>query len=458
MIPVYRVRMLAILAAVPIWAATLIAPARAAAQQPPRTRADSLEARVARLEALVDSLAARLERVGAARTEAAAAPEAAPENDLAALRAAAQLAARAAAPSNVADSVGGQLSRTRSQTQLNPEISMTGDIVGSFASPDEGANDFSAVPREFELSIQSAIDPYTRTKIFLSKEEEFPIAGQGRDPATGTDPTSGPTGGNSPIEVEEGYVYWVGLPAGIGVKLGKFRQEIGLYNRWHTHALLEVERPLATTTFLGDDGLIQTGVSLSAPTFQLGPATENATFEVTRASSDALFDGGGGRLSYLGRVQNFFDLSPSTFLQVGATGVYGENNDESLKSKLGSVDVYFRWAPPGRSLYREFTLKSEYYWADKDFGDTGESGNGGYTQASYRLSQRWIAGLRADYVDGFGDRPNLFQLVPTLTFWQSEWIRLRLQYNYLKPDGLGANHTLLFQSVWSIGPHRHEAY
>lgn len=407
---------------------------------------------MARLEALVDSLLSELRRAPAG--EAAPTPEAA--NDLAALRAAAQAAARAAPTPPATGAVGEQVSRTRNQTALNPEISMTGDIVGTFASPDAGDNAFSTVPREFELSIQSAIDPYTRTKIFLSKEEDFRIAGQ-EEVAGG--PDAGATdGGETPVEVEEGYVYWVGLPAGIGVKLGKFRQEVGLFNRWHTHALLEIDRPLASTTFLGEDGLIQTGVSLAAPSFQLGPGTENITFEITKASNDELFDGGGGRLSYLGRVQNFFDLGQSTFLQIGATGIYGENNDESLTTRLGSLDAYFRWAPPRKALYREFTLRGVYYWAERSFDDFQESGNGGYAQASYRLSQRWITGLRADFVDRFGDEPDLFQLVPTLTYWQSEWIRLRLQYNYLKPDGLDGNHTFLFQTVWAIGPHRHESY
>jgi len=35
---------------------------------------------------------------------------------------------------------------------------------------------------------------------------------------------------------------------------------------------------------------------------------------------------------------------------------------------------------------------------------------------------------------------------------------LRLQYNYLKPDDGKANHTLLLQTVWAVGPHKHETY
>ena len=49
-------------------------------------------------------------------------------------------------------------------------------------------------------------------------------------------------------------------------------------------------------------------------------------------------------------------------------------------------------------------------------------------------------------------------VVPSLTWWQSEWIYLRLQYNYVKPNQLSASHTIMAQVVWAVGPHKHETY
>ena len=92
---------------------------------------------------------------------------------------------------------------------------------------------------------------------------------------------------------------------------------LDLANRWHTHALFEVERPLAATTFLGEDGLIQTGVGVTLPSLALGQSSIQATFEVTAASNDVLFADANG-MTYLGRLQNFFDLGTSYF-QIGAT-------------------------------------------------------------------------------------------------------------------------------------------
>ena len=107
------------------------------------------------------------------------------------------------------------------------------------------------------------------------------------------------------IGIEEAYVYWVGLPGAFGIKVGKFRQEVGLYNRWHTHALWEVDRPLPYQVFYGE-GLIQTGAGLTFPSLTLGPSTQTLIVEATAATNEVLF-GEGGDMSFLGRFQSFFD-------------------------------------------------------------------------------------------------------------------------------------------------------
>jgi hypothetical protein len=418
------------------------APRPAAAQQPPDSaRADSLRARVRALEARVDSLLALLRSL---QTQGPTSRPAEGADELAALRAAAGQAAGQAAPAP-ADTGGRAQSHTRNLNVLNPEISVTGDLVGNFTAPDGGPDNTSFTPREFELSIESALDPYTRAKVFVTREEPFQIAGQ---------PTEA---GGGDFEIEEGYMYWVGLPGGLGARLGKFRQDIGLYNRWHTHALLEVERPLATAAFLGDDGLIQTGASATLPSVTAGQSTETFTLQAARGDNETLFEGG-NELSYLGRAQSFWDLGPASYVQVGATGVYGENDSRSLVSRLLELDLSYRWSPPGQTLYREFTARAEWYFAKHDFGQAYLSGNGGYLQLSYRLNRRWILGTRLDRLDPLEPGPRLTQLVPSLTFWQSEWVRMRLQYNLLHSEAGRTDHTLLFQTVFAVGPHKHETY
>jgi hypothetical protein len=109
-------------------------------------------------------------------------------------------------------------------------------------------------------------------------------------------------------------------------------------------------------------------------------------------------------------------------------------------------------------MYKDFNLKAEYYFARRDLGGSELKGDGGYVQANYRLNRRWIAGFRADYLDDYGAGGEVYQLVPSLTWWQTEWVFFRLQYNYVKPQDGDGNHTVLLQTVWSVGPHRHETY
>ena len=399
---------------------------------------DSLQVELARLRARLDSLQRVIEGLVHAAGDTAAAGD-----ELARLRAAARTAAQETAlpPAE-------QQSRTRNLSALNPEISVTGDIVGSYADPPGAPGTVTGTPREFEFSFQSALDPYTRTKIFLAREEDFPVAGLSEDTV------ESPTGG---MVVEEAYLYWVGLPGGLGLKLGKFRQEIGLYNRWHTHALFEVERPLATRVFLGEEGLAQTGASLQLPSLTLGPATQTLTLEATTAGNEALFDGGGG-LSYLGRLTTFWEAGNGIYFQLGTAGVVGTNDESDLASRLLGVDAQFRWAPPNRALYTDFQLKGEWYFAQREVAGVSTGARGGYGQFNLRFGRRWVLGTRVDWVDPYDPAPNLFQIAPSLSWWQSEWVRLRVQYMFLRPQQSAGSHNVLFQVVWAMGPHKHETY
>ena len=163
------------------------------------------------------------------------------------------------------------------------------------------------------------------------------------------------------------------------------------------------------------------------------------------------------RQSFLGRFQSFFDISPSTYFQLGVTGVTGKNQF-SRQSGVASVDMIFRWAPPARQLYQELLIKGEWYWARRELSASEQTGSGGSAQATYRFTRRLVAGARVDFLDNYGDDPNIVQLVPHIDWWQSEYVRLRLQYNYVKPEGEGGNHTFLLQTVFAVGPHRHENY
>jgi hypothetical protein len=422
-------------------AALLAAPFGLRAQQPARAtqrQVDSLAAELRRVQARLDSvlvLLARLQTVGPARVDtaiaAAQADSVTVQDDLAALRAAAAAAAgqadstRPAGPEQPTQFVG----RERSQSQLNPEISVTGDVRAIGTAPGIQRNNFD--PREFEIGFQSALDPYSHTKIFVSLED-------------------------GDVSIEEGYAYWTGLPGHVRLDVGKFRQLFGEVNRWHLHALPETEYPLALRTYLGEDGLSGTGLSLYRAFGGFG--THELTAQVTRSASDAELFGGGGRPSFLLHLLNFWQLGRSTYMQLGATGLVGQNPDSALQTAVGGLDFRFTWRPPAQAQYREWTLRAEVLALRKRYASVGPARLGAYVGSTYKLNQRFIAGLAYHSVEepltGLVTR----QLVPSLTMWQSEWVELRAQYTWQRIASASATHQFALQAVWAIGPHKHETY
>ena len=398
-----------------------------AAQQPTKQQVDSLAAEVRALRARLDSALAALKQVPGP----GAAPAPATDTSLAALRAAAAQAAGidTTKPAAAAPDTTKFIGRERNQNQLNPEISVTGDVRGYARWPNNPGNNFD--PREFELGFQSALDPYSHTKIFMSLE-------------------------NDHLGLEEGYAYWTGLPGHIRFDIGKFRQQFGELNRWHLHAVPETEYPLVLTSYLGDDGLTGSGISLYRAFGWWG--TAEATGQVTLSGSgDALF-GGGNRLSYLGHLLNFWQLGRSTYFQLGGTGLYGENPDSSLKTTVWGGEFRFTWRPPEQALYHEWTLRGEILSERHQFAGLGPWRTGFYLGTTYKLNQRFIAGVRYDDVQDPTTGAITQQLVPSLTLWQSEWVFLRGEYRWQKLPSVTAANQLALQVVWAIGPHKHETY
>jgi len=398
-----------------------------AAQQPTQRQVDSLAAQLRVLRARLDSIVAAM---GQRPAVAAPAPAGPPGDDLAALRAAMASARGDSSQRAAADTTPPQfVGRERNQAQLNPEIGVTGDVRAYGTTTGVQRDNF--VPREFEIGFQSALDPYSHTKIFVSIEDGV-------------------------ASLEEGYAYWTGLPGRLRLDLGRFRQQFGELNRWHLHAVPETEYPLAVTSYLGEDGLAGTGISVYRAFGGFG--THELTAQVTRSGSDAELFGDGGRPTYLLHLLNFWQLGGSTYMQIGGTGLYGTNPDSALRTKVGGLEFRLTWRPPLRAMYQEWTLRGELLALKKQVAGIGPTRIGGYASTTYKLNQRFIAGLRYDYVESpeFGEITR--QIIPSLTMWQSEWVFLRAQYQWQRVANATATHQLAFQAVWAIGPHKHETY
>jgi hypothetical protein len=383
------------------------------------------------LRSSVDRMASRVARLSAERCPGPAMVPSQNE-DLEAVRAAAAEAAGGPDTTGPDSSRGPQfISRQRNLNVLNPEISATGNV---HLVAREGRQSNNFLDREFEISFQASLDPYSATKVFLALEE----------------------GG---IEVEEGYLYYSGLPGRLRLDVGKFRQQVGELNRWHRHALPETEYPLVYQRYLSDEGLGGVGLSLytTLPVSLFG-GTHEVWLQGTTAESEALF-AGSGEPALLGRLQNFWQLSRSTYAQLGFTGIRGHSEDSSLTTRLVGTDVRFTWRPPEQANRREVTLRAEGYQFRSAIGPAVDRRYGAFADIQFRASQRWILGLRYDYVESpRGLQVDEWQVTPAVTWWQSEFVFLRLQFERHHDSLDGANNQLTFQTVWAMGPHKHETY
>ena len=107
--------------------------------------------------------------------------------------------------------------QTRSGISANPDMGVVGDFQGSYIST--GKKNVDAYLNETEISLQSVVDPYIRADFFLSF---------GRDAITG----------KYGVEVEEGYLTTLALPAKLQLKAGKFKEAVGRINPIPTPCLL----------------------------------------------------------------------------------------------------------------------------------------------------------------------------------------------------------------------------
>ena len=412
---------------------------------PPVTPRRSGDARTDSLAAAIDRLDQRLEKLRAGRCAAPGAPAgpaaqpADTSDDLSAIRAAAAAAAgqpAAPAPGDTsaprpapqpAASPGGP----RGANLLNPEISATGDI--RLVARDGRQRD-NGVAREFEFAFQSALDPYSNTKIFMTFEDEE-------------------------VGIEEGYIYWTGLPGRVRLDVGKYRQQVGDLNRWHLHALPETEYPLVYQRYFAPEGLSGIGLSLytNLP-FSLAGATHEVWLQATTPKSDSLL-AGGRQPVLLGRLQNFWQLSRTTYAQVGITALGGNNDDIGLKSRVVGLDFRATYRPPEAGTRRDITFRAEGYRFHANEVGAVTNRYGAFLDLQARTSQRWVLGARYDYVEsprGLSDTE--WRITPNITWWESEFVYLRMEGEHRDSDLEGKHNQLTLQAVWAMGPHKHETY
>lgn len=330
--------------------------------------------------------------------------------------------------------------------------------------------------RNAEIAVDGAVDPYFKgfanIVLKLDKNNE--------------------TG----VELEESFVQSTSLPANLQLKAGQYFASFGRQNPQHPHTWAFVDQPLILGRAFGPDGMRNIGAQFSwlAPTpfytelflsvldgqgstaFSFRNPGEADPAGVNRVAGRATVDRtlrGAQDLLFVPRIASSFELSDTQTLVAGLSGAFGPNDTgPHNRTEIYGVDLYWKWKPADafegypylswqtEALTRRFSAAADRLAPAPLPAETLRD-SGFYTQLLYGFVPRWNAGLRADYVTGNtatfdasdpfrGDR---YRFSPELTFFPSEFSKLRLQYNYDHGDHFGTAHSIWMQLEFGLGAH-----
>ena len=322
-----------------------------------------------------------------------------------------------------------------------------------------------------EIALDGTIDPYFKgfSNIVLKLDE------------------NGETG----IELEEMYFVTTSLPHNLQIKAGQFFTEFGRQNPQHPHAWSFVDQPLVLNRMFGAEGLRSQGARLSwlAPTPFYAEAmltvanSAGGTTHSFRSEASSEIHGGvpiergvnGMRdLLIAPRLATSFDPTSTQTVLVGVSAALGPNNSgPQATTRIAGADVYWKWKSakaaqgfPFVSLQTEALVRTYEAASRTAVNDPGTAlptatlrDKGVYTQLLWGIKPLLVVGLRGDLASGDEDafalplRVDKYRVSPNVTWYPSEYSKLRLQYNYGKRPGLGVDHSVWIQYEFLLGAH-----
>ena len=329
--------------------------------------------------------------------------------------------------------------QTRSGISANPDMGVVGDFQGSYIST--GKKNVDAYLNETEISLQSVVDPYIRADFFLSF---------GRDAITG----------KYGVEVEEGYLTTLTLPAKLQLKAGKFKEAVGRINPIHTHALPFIDLPNAYVNYFGSGGLNDEGISLS---WLLPNKKFYQEFIVQATSgkseSPSFKQSEGNRFIYLAHFKNFFALNDNATFEFGLTGISGPN-DSSRVTNILAGDFTYKWKPIKLNTYKSITWQSEIYYSNASYTpQVSKNSFGLYSFVDYQISKRWFLTGRYDY----GQKPynkNIIEQAYSITAgWDAtEFSKIELEAKTTELSNQSRFYQAWLRWIFVIGAHGAHQY
>lgn len=325
-----------------------------------------------------------------------------------------------------------------------------------------------------ELTLSGVVDPYLRgdANIVLQIDQN----------------------GDTTIELEEAYLTTLSLPYSLQIKAGQYFSQFGRLNPTHPHTWDFVDQPVISGRLLGPDGFRGPGAQLSwltpLPFFaELTGSIQNSQGGTAASFRDVVGDTVAGRtiinrpvrsladICYVLRLKTSFDPSDETTIVPGISAIFGPNGSAlDTSTQIFGTDFYLKWKPLTNDqgwpfigwqtevMYRRYQAggvidtTGALLAREQTLGDYGA-----YSQVAWGFSRPWVAGLRLDWANGQKDsfaggpgvlaynseldpnRDRRYRATIDLTYYPSEFSKLRLQYNYDRSPFLDGGQA---SSVW----------
>ena len=322
---------------------------------------------------------------------------------------------------------------------VNPDISVVGQVLYKYHD-DKGATDAHKPTLdlgETEIQIDSYLNPYAKGTFVFSVGDEG-------------------------LGTEESYIDIIkGLPDGLALRGGKYRLGFGGLNVGHPHAYPFSEAPRVLGAMLpGEDGFNEIGTRASYLLPTSGSWASDISADVIKGASfhpDETESAAG----WVARWKNSLLLGETTPLDIGVSATRGTNNVLwGTKTAVYGADIKTRI--PFSSL-TTLTLQGEYFYnnssvvVDTTTGDTSHLGRQGFFAfADLKFKQRWNAGVIYDQYNPVENKNLTNSAVKGFLGYSllEETTLLRLTYERFKPENSPAVHTVMFQVLFSMGPHK----
>ncbi|MDD5678879.1 MAG: hypothetical protein PHW60_12955 [Kiritimatiellae bacterium] len=328
--------------------------------------------------------------------------------------------------------------------------------------------------RNAELALDGAVDPYLKgfaNIVFMTDFEE-----------------------ETQLELEEAYALSSCLPYGLQAKAGRFYAEFGRQNNQHPHTWAFVDQPLILNRMFGEDGLRQNGARLSwlvpTPNYTeltlgmfngqggdafsfryTGEADTNGIDRVYGHATTARNLDGLGDFLFVPRLASSFDLTDSQTLVLGASAALGPNDTGAdTRSLIYGLDAFWKWKPLNAEAGWPFvTWQTEVLGRNFEAGEDSAAGLpaetlhdwGFYSQVQWGFIRRWVLGLRGEYVtgdksaseDATAERPTEERISPNITWYPTEFSKLRFQYNHTWQENAQDGDAVWLQLEFMLGAH-----